>query len=1660
MFYLNLFHVGIYLYPVFICNSLIAECKQLGFTPLVQNSNNLAWQGNSSSVSIISPLTQVSLIDIPVVIHIISESSSAGNKPPFPTDSQIRDGIDWINNLLSGGSACPDDPTSIETHFRLCLASRDLYGNLTTGIDRFSDSLTDMDECTEDLSLKQLPRQPIDRFPGTDYLNIYLVREICASCQPGGCLAGGYASFPGSHGKAEDGIVLEAFTWMNTDCDFRKVVLHELGHYLNLRHTWEGGCKNDNCISDGDLVCDTPPDTDNNFYPSNGCIQAMPVNSCFSDVNLLDPLNPFNLDQPDMTSNLMDYAPPKCIAIFTEGQATRMLDAINGPRKSLLESKGCQAPCPDPISFSVDWPVDQILYGYPINIPNNTIGAVSFIWTWYGGTVTTKDFTFTPDSVGAFEICLEAIGASPECTVTLCHTIQVVCSQVSPLFNLSDVQLENGDPLLMTQTSLVENGYQYHWYINGVSVGSGSPFQFTPQSDGSSTVWLEACRSGCCEQSSHQYFNVGICPTGKEANHWIFADDSIHLEWNGTNFIEQPPAGAGTFEASAIANDANGQLLFYTNGRKVYNRQNQVMPNGNLMIDASSSTQKITVPLPGSDSLWYLFIPMSSDIVSPLGDTTTKLLMSLVDMSLDGGNGDVILKNQNILQPTTEKVVASHHCNGIDWWIVGHEAGSNRFFSWLLSKNGLQSPIQSNLGIVKPNDRSTKAGELQFSPDGLKLAMITGPSYFKSKDTSWTVEILDFDPLTGIISNNNLLGEFPGEHPHSETYGLEFSPNNHFLYVARAAWIDTLMQFDITLPSIEEIRNSRKDVYIATVPVDDALFGLLTGPDSKIYIANYLEPYLGVIENPNESGENVIYNNKGLVFNRGMSSLGLPNFPNGIYHPGKPWIKGPRYICDTIQEVKYYISGNCHYQDYDWRVTGNSSIIRMLGDTVWLHPLHPGQEQLTVQKFSACGITTDTIYITIDSCMIEYSPCTINFTWGEVDTVVCKGEDAWFTYFSQADHASIELNHDGIWQPVSGSLLSIPQPDQDLLVSLLLTSDLGCDTVIEVPIHVNPPIDFQITNLDTLVCLGDSAIIDLIAIPTNLIEIFSKDLNWVITNPSFPLKFGPVNTDTTIYVRIRNSQMSCDSVFIWDILVDSSSSMVTDTSWICIGDSILILGTWVKAEGISDEIIPQIGCDSLHRSVVRFYPQISADYYIQNPCEGATGSIEISMKNGEPPFLYSINGGLPQASPKFGNLAEGNFLISISDKFGCQFDTVVVLAEGSGVGNWGVELTQPSCDLNNGTVLLKAEAAGIQFSLNNVPFSTNAVYSNLAAGSYYAIALHPAGCLDTIDFSLIQSGKPTFEEFLAVDPHCGQNDGSILISNVTGGIAPFQFKLGSSPYDTSHFFQELAAGSYTLFVLDSTLCEIDSVITLNAISGPIIENIQVNPALCGFPIGSIEVTTNPTDGLLYKINEEPAISLPYFSSLLPGYYQITVSDSFKCITEADVVVPDSFSFKINLIDVKAAQCQKDNGEILITTSSPVTITVSELPGKLFSNLIDNLPDGLYHIHVQDDLNCYVDTTVQVNMLCDIYLPNVFSPNADGINDVFGIVDNVSMSQWKLQIFDRSGNMVFESNDPLNGWNGQFYNQPAQSGVYAWKLEYVFYNDPIRKYKKGDLTLIR
>jgi hypothetical protein len=342
-----------------------------------------------------------------------------------------------------------------------------------------------------------------------------------------------------------------------------------------------------------------------------------------------------------------------------------------------------------------------------------------------------------------------------------------------------------------------------------------------------------------------------------EADNWFFGSFAGLNFFNGT---ATPISGSAmdTNEGCATISDNNGNLLFYTDGITVWNRNNQVMANGTGLMGGLSSTQSsICIPLPGSTTIYYVFTV--DEIGGPNG-----FRYSIVDMTLDGGNGDVDVNNKNIavLTPVTEKLTAMRQ-SANEYRIAVHEWGTDAFFVYHLTAAGLQPfPVVSNVGSVHNFSAIQNTyGNMKFSPCGDKIAAAIG-----YQDT---VEIFDFDANTGIVSNAISLPI--GYH----VYGIEYSRTGDLLYVSCYDPLATLIQFDITSGNAATILASK--VILSDVP---DIYGLQIANDGRIYVNKSHSPFVGVINFPNVAGIGCNYVDMGVnIDTTGMGVNSGLNFP-------------------------------------------------------------------------------------------------------------------------------------------------------------------------------------------------------------------------------------------------------------------------------------------------------------------------------------------------------------------------------------------------------------------------------------------------------------------------------------------------------------------------------------------------------------------------------------------------------------------------------------------------------------------------------------------------------------------------------------------------------------------------------------------------------------
>lgn len=326
-----------------------------------------------------------------------------------------------------------------------------------------------------------------------------------------------------------------------------------------------------------------------------------------------------------------------------------------------------------------------------------------------------------------------------------------------------------------------------------------------------------------------------------------------------------------TNEGCASISNKDGDLLFYTDGITVWDRNHKIMPNGRGLLGHASSTQSaIIVPKPNSDAIYYIFTV--TDVGNPDG-----LRYSEVDLNLNSGSGDITSnKNVTLFTPCSEKITAVHHANGIDFWVIAHGWNNNEFLVFRVTEEGVSgNPVKVAQGSDHGGNINNSHGYMKVSPNGKKIAIAKW--YLDS-----FVEVFDFDSRTGNISNPiKIEGVFENDGKNG-AYGVEFSPNSKLLYVTDlniGRFSSKLHQFNLELENKEAIINSDEIVYKG----GSMLSALQLAQDGKIYAVNSYTEFLDVIEDPNAAGLDCKHDLMAINLGDRLANFGLPQFVQSYF---------------------------------------------------------------------------------------------------------------------------------------------------------------------------------------------------------------------------------------------------------------------------------------------------------------------------------------------------------------------------------------------------------------------------------------------------------------------------------------------------------------------------------------------------------------------------------------------------------------------------------------------------------------------------------------------------------------------------------------------------------------------------------------------------------
>lgn len=612
------------------------------------------------------------------------------------------------------------------------------------------------------------------------YLRIWIVKKISADNLPAGSKINGYSMLPELAPAATDGIVMayDAFgdistcgcTALHPLSQNGKILVHEVGHYLGLYHTFQGGCTGmsaSNCASQGDKVCDTPPVA----VPNSGCPSTM--NSCAESPNL-----------PDDIHNYMDYVNETCMTGFTPGQEARMTAAIALYRSMLVSG------------------------------PNHVYTGIS-------------------------------------CTVSLQAAFTV----------------DNNAPCIGTPvnyTAVTIAGATYDWDFGDGTSGSGNPVSHSYTSAYAPANVVLTVHSSSGSVSTVQNLFVTTCaPILNSESQWFFGSKQ------GLNFSTGVPVYSNAAfvnntipptESCVVQSDASGNLLFYSDGVKLWNG-NHVVVTPTIGGNISSASGAMSVPHPTNPNQYYLFQTTTA------GNATYRIITNT-----GGGNVTVGALLPMPISPlagsytsTGEGITAIASCDGGHWILMKGQRGTNNWNLVVFRLTATGISYVSEIHLLP----TTEYTAIEASPNGRKVAV----SAFTGNNK---LVVLDFDNYTGTLSNQVLLttGSSPWQ------YGLCFSNDSKLLYTYMEGTTNPISQFNLEDPF--PAASVRTVGIISLIGNSQNRASMQRGPDKKIYIIRNAMPQLAVIHQPDNlctamAPNACNFTNEGPLLQNTTASQALPN---------------------------------------------------------------------------------------------------------------------------------------------------------------------------------------------------------------------------------------------------------------------------------------------------------------------------------------------------------------------------------------------------------------------------------------------------------------------------------------------------------------------------------------------------------------------------------------------------------------------------------------------------------------------------------------------------------------------------------------------------------------------------------------------------------------
>jgi len=1139
----------------------------------------------------------------------------------------------------------------------------------------------------------------------------------------------------------------------------------------------------------------------------------------------------------------------------------------------------------------------------------------------------------------------------------------------------------------------------------------------------------------------------------READVWYFGEQ-CGLNYNsGVPEVLHNGHTYETYGGVGTMSDSLGNLLLYSEGDTIFTSKHLPMENGVDFINGWGHQSNLIIQWPESDSLYFVFKVPNGDF---------GLYFSVIDISKNNGLGAVIEKDilLDYAWDAADKVTATMHKNKRDIWVITRKFQDDHYASFLITPDGINEvPVLSPAPDVDYN--VVNRGFIKISYDKKYLFS----NYWSDRD----VEVCRFNDETGEIEF--LYDLNTGNYP----TGIEFSPDSKFAYISYQSGgaSDNIDIMQYNMDYVDDV-----SLFITTAIVigsgDLNGYALQLATDGKIYCIfnGHLLPgsnyFVGVINKPWELGTACQYDSRAINMYPESTTESFPNIFMGYLYrfefeglcAGAPFLFTSNFnpVPDSIR----------------WFFNDFSSGLNNVSNE--LNPEH---------TFTNGGIYEVEVDVWYPNGRFEHTSREVEVAYSPLpdlgpDTLVCEGESlilnagidpgmyAWSTGDFGQNLFSITISDTGTYWVIATSSEGCRRNDS-IQVGWLDKAVFNEDNLMITPtscgenngsitgIQVEGVAPFNFNWYDgsgNLIGMD----IDIFDLSVGNYYLHLTDGNGCIT---ISASFTIVDAGDILITQVGSSSSHC--------MQNNGSINITATSGsgndfeYSINNGI----TW-QSDNFFANLSPgnytirvkdQSGCEMVYENnpvvieniegpqltTVNITPEndYSSDGSITLEAQISIGDIQYSIDSG---YSFQTNNGL------FENLSAGTYYCKVQDEFGCDTTFIIEIER----------MISQIIDAIAGdgyTCIGNATASQLMLSnfTNVYRFDVMLTYDKDKIECDGYIQVHP-DLEEGFQVSVIPALGEVHINWQGQSPISLPNNSlmaELVFSGINEGLTQVNWIWEQGESQFYNEYGEIINADYGLGLV---IIYSRPVIEFNPPIEEVCEGemLIIAPSVSG---GTGEYNPDWTGPNNFTSNN----NLLYFSKAtanMSGTYTLTVTDAINCAESKsmELIVNQGPTIAFAPYDTLWVE----PGYILEAGSDYNNIYQWNTGETSPEIIIDTT--GLYDVRVTSIKNCSTSDTVRILWGGDpFYLPNAFTPNGDGLNDKFGPVRKFDyVNKFHMSIYNRWGQLIFDTSNLNQGWDGTFKGEACQAGVYVYRIVYQDFGMGAQENKvmEGTVVLVR